>query len=139
MLISMVVPSVAQNLPEAPREKFLTPRNITLIAAAGAGIAADGFTTQHFMQWPTKFREGNPLLRPFGNSRAASVGICATGFAATVGGMYIAHRHGWKKMVWLIPVVTTGVEAAWSIHNARLSYHVPPPHYTALPGIVTKF
>jgi hypothetical protein len=117
--------AIAQT-PSAPRPEnerhFWTKRNVSLIALAGSSLAADGFTTQRVLQWPF-YGEANPLTQPFGRSRTATVGLDATAFAVTVGGMYVAHRKGWRHAEWIVPLAVASVESGFAIHNARI--HIP--------------
>ena len=135
LCLALVFTSYAQAAQDAPKPKpFLTARNASLLAVSSAAISADGFTTQRFLDSPL-YHEANPLTRAFGNSRPATTGAGALAFAGVVGGMYVAHRHGWRHVEWILPAAVTAVETGFAIHNARLSLFPLKPK----PGPLTPF
>ena len=110
--------AASQSVPAAPATRFLRPRNMVLFSLTSVAIAADGVTTQRVFR--RGWNELNPIAQPFGKSPAATAGLTSLGLASVVGGSWIAHRRGWRRLEWMIPVVVTGVEGAVAVHNAKL-------------------
>lgn len=106
-------------LPDAPRHRFLDRTNVALFSSDAAAISMDGLSTQAFLRTGL-FDEINPVTRMFGDSRQGTAGACALGFAAVVGGSYLAHRTGHHRLERILPMVVAGVEAGFAIHNRTL-------------------
>jgi hypothetical protein len=127
--------------PEAPTPKaeqhhaqhrFFDLVNDSSIAAAAVPIIGDSLSTQRFLGVGT-IHEGNPIARPFVNTRSGQAFISSVGFGSLVGAMYVLHRlegrageaHRRKRVLysWLeraSPVIVSSVEFNRWHHNEVL-------------------
>ena len=116
VLLALIAPAFAQTLPEAPTpHAFFDRTNIALMSVSATSIAADGFTTRNFVN-----HEMNPLARPFVHSNGKAAIYFGSSQAAVTGGMFLLHKTHHHQLERILPVVVTGIEAFWSIHNAGL-------------------
>jgi hypothetical protein len=105
-----------------PTHKFLDIKNSLAIAAFGASLAADSYSTQRGLAYPS-LRELNPVARPFVSSRPGEIAYSGASFALFGGGMYLAHRTGHHKLERVAPWVIAGWEgllAGWNWHEVAL-------------------
>ena len=102
-----------------PPPKFMTWRRVGIFTLDAAAIAADGYTTQHFMA--LGYVEKNPLAAAFGSGRGATAGLCAASMAGVVAGTWLAHRRRWRRLEWVLPAGVAAVEAGVVAHNVGLS------------------
>jgi hypothetical protein len=108
--------------PAQPVHKFLDLKNSLAMAAFGAALAGDSYSTQAGLAYP-QLRELNPLARPFVSSRAGQIAYSGASFALFGGGLYLAHRTGHHKVERIAPWIVAGWEGfltGWNLHQVTL-------------------
>jgi hypothetical protein len=105
----------------SPIEPARARRHLWLaLAVAQHGAAGfDAWTTRRAIR---RYRELNPLLRPFAHSVALYPVMQLMPLAADWGALRLARsRRGWVRRLWWMPQVGLAAGMIWSgIHNLRL-------------------
>jgi hypothetical protein len=109
-------PGATDRQPEHNLRPFLDKRNTISIFSSALAISGDLYTTQLGLSKPG-IHELNPVARPFTGSKAGTVVYGLGCLGAEIGGMYLAHRKGWRRLERWIPVVVTVTESLYIRNN----------------------
>jgi hypothetical protein len=109
---------------EAPAHHFFDRGNNLRFAALAGLVAADGFTTQIALNGSSRFREVNPLARPFvSHGVAGQLAASTIGLGAATGTAYLLHKTGHHKIERFVLNASIGLEAETVSSNAWYLVH----------------
>jgi hypothetical protein len=105
------------------QHKFFSKGNRIRFTYCALGMAADAFSTQHFLADPRhRFIEGNPIARPLvSKGWNGQLAFSGGSYSAMLGISYLSHRWNHHKIEMLPSVIwgTTTFTAA-ALNNSRL-------------------
>jgi hypothetical protein len=109
---------------KAPAHHFFDRANNIRFIALASLVATDGYTTQIALNGSSRFREVNPLARPFvSHGAAGQVAASAIGLGAATGTAYLLHKTGHHKIERFVLNASIGVEAETVSSNAWYLIH----------------
>ena len=113
---SMAAPSshfvgANQAAPELKTHKFFDRGNKIRMGILAGVVAADGISTQEILQSGGRWRELNPLARPFVNQGATGqFAASILGYGFSLGTSYLLHRTGHHRLEKLMLDASIGIE-----------------------------